>query len=284
MMAGRVAGALALVLTLLAPGALQAEAPVGGPDGLAVAPGRFDNAPAKLAYQVYFGGLKALALDVEIDLSSALYRVRLSAHTEGLIDWVVDWTAQSTSEGSIAGGALRPARHSTESVLRGSRREVRLTYHQDGSIDAAVEPPVETDEREPVTAEQARGAFDPVSAVLIAAREVAVQGSCDQRVKVFDGRRRYDLAFSDGGRQDLKPTEYGSFSGPATLCLFRYIRIAGFQKPGGRWSNPRDEDRIYRVWLAPIVAGLPPLPVRIEAEGTFGDLIVHLVEAGRRAG
>jgi hypothetical protein len=284
MMAGRAAGVLALVLTVLAPGTLQAQAPVGVPNGLAVAPGAFDNAPANLAYQLYFGGLKALALDVEIDLSSALYRVRLSAHTEGLIDWIVDWTAHSSSEGSVAGGALHPARHRTESILRGSRRDTTLAFQQDGSIDAAVEPPIDEDEREPVTAEQARGALDPISAVLIAARKVAAQGSCDQRVKVFDGRRRYDLAFSDGGPQVLQPTEYGSFSGPATLCLFRYIRIAGFQKPGGRWSNPRDEDRVYRVWLAPIVAGLPPLPVRIEAEGTFGDLIVHLVEAGRRAG
>jgi len=277
MRAGRVAAALALAAAVLAPGVLQAEAPDPVPAGALAA-------PAELAYQVYFGGLKALSLDAEIDLSSALYRVRLRAHTEGVIDWIVDWTAQASSEGSVDGGVLRPARHSTESVLRGSRRDTTLAFHADGSIDASVEPPIDADEREPVSAEQARGALDPISAVLIAARTVAAQGSCDQRVKVFDGRRRYDLEFRDGGPQILQPTEYGSFSGAATLCLFRYIRIAGYQKPGGRWSNPDDVDRVYRVWLAPIVAGLPPLPVRIEADGTFGELIVHLVEAGRRAG
>jgi len=281
--AGRVAATLALAGVLLAPAKLQAEAPVGVPVGVAVAPGAL-AAPAELDYQVYFGGLKALALAAEIDLSSARYRVRLSAHTEGLIDWIVDWTAQSASEGLVAGGALQPVRHNTVSTVRGNRRDTTLAFHRDGSIDASVEPPIEADDREPVSAEQVHGALDPISAVLIAAHEVAAHGSCDQRVKVFDGRRRYDLEFRDGGPDTVQPSEYSSFSGAATLCLFRYIRIAGYEKPGGRWGNPYDADRIYRVWLAPIVPGLPPLPVRIEAEGTFGNLIVHLVEAGKHAG
>jgi hypothetical protein len=244
------------------------------------------NAPATvLSYQVYFGGLKALALEAEVGVVSDRYRVRLAAHTEGLIDWIVGWTARAWSEGAVGGGALgdgalRPARHVSESTIRGNRRDVVLSFHPDGAIEATVEPSAEADEREPVTAEQQRGALDPISAVLGAARVVAARQSCAQRVPVFDGRRRYDLEFSDGGHAVLPPSEYSSFKGDTTLCLFRYIRIAGYQTTG-RWNNPRDHDRIYRTWLAPIVPDLPPLPVRIEAEGTYGTVIVHLVGINR---
>ena len=142
--------------------------------------------PAPLAYQVYFGGLKAMALQAELDLSGAAYRAKLTAHSEGMVGWLFSYTAD---------------------------------------------------------------------------------------------------ARSDGGREVLQPSEYAAFSGEATLCLFRYIRIAGYQKPGSsRWSNPRDVERTHKVWLAPIAPGLPPLPVRIEAEGTFGTLLVHWIGPARPQG
>jgi hypothetical protein len=246
------------------------------------APSRADE-PVMLAYQVYFGGLKALALDATVDLAADRYRVRLDAHTEGFIDWLVGWTAEATSEGAIREAVVRPARHISRSVVHGTPRDVTLTFHTDGAIDAAVEPSAEADEREPVTSEQMRGALDPISAVLTAIRALGARArhSCAQRLPVFDGRRRFDLAFSDGGDARLASSPYGSFSGEATLCLFRYIRVAGYET-SGRWNNPHDRDRIYRVWLAPVVRGLPPIPVRIEAEGTFGLLIVHLVSVGGR--
>ena len=241
--------------------------------------------PAPLAYQVYFGGLKAMALQAELDLSGAAYRAKLTAHTEGMIGWLFSYTADAQSEGGVVDGRLRPARHVVESVARGNQRDTTLTFRPDGTIDTVVEPPADADEREPVSAEQQRGTTDPISAVLTAARTLAATGSCTQRLAVFDGRRRYDLEFSDGGREVLQPSEYAAFSGEATLCLFRYIRIAGYQKPGSsRWSNPRDVERIYKVWLAPIVPGLPPLPVRVEAEGTFGTLLVHWIGPSRPQG
>lgn len=264
--------AAALAGWLAGAGAAHADAPPAAASG-----------PASLAYEVYFGGLRALALQAEVRLSPDGYRVRLEARTQGIIDWLFGWTAQAWSEGAIRDGAVEAARHVSESLVRGSRRDVALTFHRDGSIDAAVVPSAADDEREPVTLEEARGALDPISAVLIATRAVGARHSCAQRLPVFDGRRRYDLAFSDGGPDVLKPSEYSSFSGAATLCLFRYIRVAGYQK-AGRWNNPRDRDRVYRAWVAPIVPGLPPLPVRIEVEGTFGTMLVHLIATTRPQG
>jgi len=234
------------------------------------------GAPTTLAYQVYFGGLKTLALDAAIETAGDRYRVRLEAHTEGFIDWLIGWTARATSDGAILDDAVRPARHVNRSVVRGSRRDVTLTFRADGAIDATVEPSAEADAREPVTPAQMHGALDPISAVLAATRTLGVRHSCAQRLPVFDGRRRFDLAFSDGGGTVLAPSAYGSFSGKATLCLFRYIPVAGFQ--ASRRGDGRD--RVYRVWLAPVVDGLPPLPVRIEADTAFGLVIVHLVGSG----
>jgi hypothetical protein len=270
---GALACATALALAILVPGAARADA---GKEAEIRA-----GEPASLAYEVYFGGVRALTMQADISLTGAQFQVQLSARTRGIADWIFDWIAQASTDGSVTEGILRPGRHDSVSTLRGKRREVSLTFQPDGAITARTVPPVEEDEREPVTPEQQRGAVDPLSALLILAQDIGAGRGCDRTLPVFDGRRRYDLAFRNGGQEILKPSEYTVFSGDATLCLFNYNRIAGYQKPGERWSNPKDFERTYRTWVAPIVPGLPPLPVRIEAEGTFGTVLVHLVGIGR---
>src|SRR6185295_5353134 len=110
--------------------------------------------PAQLGYQVYFGGIKALSFQAELDVSGAAYRAKLDARTEGMIAWVFEYTARAQTEGQVVGGALQPSRHVVESTARGNKRDTRLTFLPGGAIDSVVEPPPDADERDPVTAEQ----------------------------------------------------------------------------------------------------------------------------------
>ena len=55
-------------------------------------------------------------------------------------------------------------------------------------------------------------------------------------VPVFDGRQRYDLVFTDGGRQTLSPESGQNFEGVATACnMTRYNRqVEEAEKDEGR--------------------------------------------------
>jgi hypothetical protein len=111
-----------------------------------------------------------------------------------------------------------------------------------------------------------------VLAVLLA---LATTDDCHRTVPVFDGRRRYDLELFGGGHETLTPRAHGRYGGEATRCDFRLKPIAGYQKTGSRRQGA-NEERTYHGWVAPALPGLPPIPVRIEADGVFGFIAVEL--------
>ena len=75
----------------------------------------------------------------------------------------------------------------------------------------------------PVTPAQMRGTVDQLAAYLALARHLAGRGSCALPLAVFDGRRRYDLSFTD-----LDPEILPGFAGPTRVCRMSRRRIAGF--------------------------------------------------------
>jgi hypothetical protein len=99
-------------------------------------------------------------------------------------------------------------------------------------------------------------------------------------VPVFDGRRRYDLQYEDRGIQELKRSTYSAFAGPARACRVKQHRIAGFS------TDPTDGEKADEasIWIADVLPGAPPMPVRIELDSSWGYVYAHLAEVTGSAG
>lgn len=257
---------------LLAAGLSLPLLPMGAPAAMAE--------PLKATYRVFVGGVTALDVDATLEVSGDRYRIAVSAVTGGAIGRLFTWKTESQSDGRRLGEDLRPASHRQSSQFRGEPRTVTLTYGPQGDVSAAVTPPPETDDREPVPPALQRGTLDPLSAVLDLLFAVGASQHCDRSLPVFDGRRRYDMMFTEVGRRIVDPSRYSIFSGVAQQCRVSYRPVAGYAKSGptGRFwqrSNPADRPPVD-LWLAPVASGYPPLPVRLETDSDFGSVVVHL--------
>ncbi|AWB07482.1 DUF3108 domain-containing protein (plasmid) [Azospirillum humicireducens] len=236
--------------------------------------------PLKATYRVFVGGVTALDVDATLEVTGDRYRIAVSAVTGGTIGRLFTWKTDSQSDGRRQGEGLKPASHRQSSQFRGEPRTVTLTYGPQGDVSAAVTPPPETDDREPVPPALQRGTLDPLSAVLDLLFAVGASQHCDRSLPVFDGRRRYDMVFTEVGRRIVDPSRYSVFSGVAQQCRVTYKPVAGYGKSGptGRFwqrSGPADRPPVD-LWLAPVAAGYPPLPVRLETDSDFGSVVVHL--------
>ena len=154
-----------------------------------------------------------------------------------------------------------------------------LDWDEEGGLAARVEPAAEEEGREPVPPALLAGALDPLSAVVGELARPGAAGACTGSVPVYDGRRRYDLTFRQAGRRMLGDSGYSAYAGEAVVCE------VGVELLAGRSREDRNDGRARprppsRVMLAPVVEGLPPLPVRIEAEGRLGPLVLHLDRIG----
>jgi len=237
------------------------------------------QAADRLGYEIYLGGLHVGSLDVRIDRSAESYQLELDGKSRGLVEWLTSFSGRLVSNGATGeGGVLSPRSYSERVSFRGDARRVDVGYSDQGGVaNVKADPPPEKDDRDPVPQELLKEAVDPLSGLIGAAQRAVTTGNCDARVPLFDGRRRLDMQFTDGGMDTLKADGFSRFAGPARRCRFKVTVVAGAKKTDTRWNRPEDRGRTHTSWIAEARPGGPVVPVRIEAEGAYGWLVVHLV-------
>jgi hypothetical protein len=231
----------------------------------------------ELRYAVHVGGLHLFDSTIRARIDGDRYELAMDAASRGIADWLTPYSGRVVAAGAIGADGVRPERFMSQRRFRGEDRAVSIDY-ADGGPREAVEPEAARDDRDPVPAGLKPGTIDPLSAGL-AAMLAARSGRCQAVAAVFDGLARYDLLAGDRGAVRLAPGRYGIFAGDALACSVEHRMLAGFWR--GRRDEGRERDRPERrpvsAWLAPIGPRGLPLPVRVEAEGWFGYVVIHLV-------
>jgi hypothetical protein len=223
-----------------------------------------------LEYEVLYGPLQVMALQTTARIDPARYEATSQVRTVGLAGVIFPWTAGATTVGARDGGGLQPISHRAHGEYRSTERSVSLDYGADGAVRAAVAPAAEADYREPVPESERQGTIDPLTATL-----TAVQSGCRGTLRVFDGRRRYDLALADQGEADL-PAPTPAYSGKARHCRARVTPYAGFW----RVSEKHDERPTQLdVWIASPVPDVMPVPVYMQLSSARGTLGFRLSSA-----
>jgi hypothetical protein len=235
-----------------------------------------------LDYRIYIGGLEALNATATIGSDAQHYDIEIKAVTAGSIGKMLPWVVHIGSKGNIAGDVLRPLVHAQINNFQGKDRTVTLSYDGHGGfIDRKVTPDAQEDQRDEVPADMTRDTLDIVSGVLAGLRAVDRTGSCASRVPVFDGRRRFDLLYSDDGHETLDASAVAIFSGDALKCAVKVEPVAGFWRKNqkkffSRHVNGEDQVVPIEVFIARVGAAKVEVPVRIESTSPFGPLVLNL--------
>ena len=257
---------MAVAASLVSPASLAAER----------APTRI----ADLRYDVYVGGLHIFSFAVEMALRPDGYRVTAEGETQGMVSWVYTWDLKLAAEGLDRDGHIAPRRYRAETRWQSRQRKVELGFAAGGRYDLAQDPPPEPDPDIegglPETLPE--GIVDPLSFAIAASRALEKNGRCDQTVPVFDGQRRFDMIVKQVGATVLQPNAYSIYQGPAMRCSLSITRISGFRK-SQQANRERDLRSPPTLWVAPIRADLPPVPVRYEGEIALGKIVIHLTDA-----
>lgn len=239
---------------------------------------RFD---ITLEYEAYFGGFHVASARTQIDRRSDAYLVEAAARARGMLDWYSGWRGVAASKGRLGPeGTVQPDRHNNEGVWDGGTRMRSLDFRPDGTVEVQlVEEDDDDDDDDAVTSvppESIPGSVDPISAILSLAELMRRGGTCDGTIPVYDGKRRYDLTVRQDGSRTFSPNSYTIFSGEAVACRVDFDRIGGFRIERSKYSRTARE-RI--VWVGQPFEDAPPIPVRVDVETAYGNLVIHLTAA-----
>ncbi len=219
-------------------------------------------------------GLSVLKLDGSLTLTPGAYAAHVTFHTAGLVGMIVHADNDSTATGRFDGDHARPKNFTGSGHLRGAERATHIEYSDGNPTIRLLTPPVEQ-ERTVVPVAQTAHTIDTLSAVALLVRQVAQTGRCEGSVTTFDGRRLASQTVHTTGEEKLEHTSRSSFSGDALRCDFEGQQLGGFIKDEN--EDDLKKPRHGTAWLANVIPGAPPVPVRVAFENKLlGQVTLYL--------
>jgi len=207
-----------------------------------------------------------------VEETSEQYVITTDVESRGIGAVFINLTSHSEVRGRLTGAAVRPQAYLGEVRRNGGVSRNQVEYASDGTVTAQSTPPVET--HRPVTPPLMRGTVDQLTAFFLLERQLAARGSCALVIGVFDGRRRYDLHFTDVAPELSQAIADRNVSGATKICHMRREAVAGFMDDGGRTEGAYEGT----LWFARLVRGDLLIPVVMEFTTEFGTVTGRLAE------
>jgi hypothetical protein len=232
-------------------------------------------AQVQLSYDTYAAGLKIMRMQAVFRLGPHNYAIDLNYQTTGLAGLFYRGHQVNAVHGVWHDNVAAPVEFSGDGVWHGRERRTLIDYDRGLPTIRELEPPQET-EREAVPVELQRNTIDTLSALAQLMRRVGRDHVCETEVHTYDGRRVLDVVARTGGAENLDPGR-STYSGPSLRCDFEGREVAGFLFGE---DDPEHRRPLHgSAWLAPLLPGAPPLPVRIEFQTRwFGVATMYLTE------
>jgi hypothetical protein len=238
-----------------------------------------DDGGVHATYHTYAAGLYVANVKAGFGLGPWSYQVQIAFHTTGLVGFFYRGHQFNTVTGSWDSSQPAPREFYGDGEWRGLHRVTLIDYDRGLPQIRSLVPPNET-ERQKVPPDLQANTVDTLSALAELMRNVASSGRCETTVHTYDGRRVTEVAARTVGTETLEQTDRSTFSGRALRCDFEGRMLAGFLLG--------DSDEAHRrplhgsAWLAEVVPGTVPMPVRMTFETRwFGDATMYLTKAGQ---
>jgi hypothetical protein len=230
------------------------------------------------SYETYAAGLHVAAVESGLSLGPWDYRMSLGYHTTGMVGFFLGGHQFDSVGGFWQSERAQPSRFLGQGTWHGTERLTEIDYRQGQPSIRQLTPPA-ADEREPVPESLQANTIDTLSALVELIHVVQVTGRCETTARTYDGRRAVEIEAHTVGEEMLAPTDRSSFAGKALRCDFSGRMLAGFKFGDDR---SRDSKPMHgSAWLSAVVAGGPPLPVRLAFETRwFGDATMYLTDVG----
>ena len=230
-------------------------------------------------YEVYIGGLNAVNISMDILLQKNIYDIKLAINTKGLTDTLFKWSMTAFSKGRFEQRVVMPRKAGRNSIWRGKKRSVLLTFAENGFPKVVLNPKPDPKPLNlmDLKSRELSGARDLAGAILSYLTSSSKKNTCVRSELIYDGKRSYKLLFENQASVRLRPNQYSPFYGSTLRCQFKLKTISGFRSKTQRYSGVTDGTA--RIWLAQIFPNATMIPVRIEMDTTIGGLFVHLVSA-----
>lgn len=204
-----------------------------------------------------------------IDIGAARYTTSAHGKASGVLSVLFKGEGSIVAHGNVADAVFSPTYFTSDIIDEDGTSALRMTFDEGGVKELVAPPEPPHKDRVPVAAADLRGVIDPLTAMLLPTGDDPMVGStCNRMVRIFDGRRRYNLLMTFK-RLDTIKIETG-YSGKVLVCNVALQPVSG-HRAGSILVKYVVGRRDLELWLVPVAAKVVA-PVRIVVPTLLGTL------------
>jgi hypothetical protein len=234
--------------------------------GIALTGARATSPSIVVTYDVEYEGLFSFDVGratVQYSATSTGYQLALSFRPSPSAHSFALGPALARTSGAVSPQGLSPASAMLDYSVRSltetrnftfaadKLQSVRIVKRKSGGLfkdsSAVAYDPRSIPAFAPLSESDQKGVLDPLSAIFlpVAGTNGLDRSNCERKLRIYDGRRRFDLVMSYRGREKT------GLAGEALTCTATYVPIAGQSVEGDDFTTKM---RDYRIGVALVTA------------------------------
>ncbi|NIJ42325.1 hypothetical protein FHS78_002619 [Parvibaculum indicum] len=232
-------------------------------------PDRKSGRSLRAGYTVYVGGFLVARGTLDTWIGGDNYKMRAQLGAAGLPAAFWDGHWDIGAEGAVDGLQVKPQRYVFVSRENDKTKTRLMSWDASGMPETRNDPP---EGKISVLPGERRNTRDPVSALLVPV--AGTRNPCDRTIRIFDGKRRYDIKLSKDRETEITTRDRG-YSGHAIVCKAAFTPKTGTERK--KFTQMLRRDRATEVWLAPLEKGRLYLPIKLKMRTPIGGAVLELV-------
>lgn len=227
-------------------------------------------------YDIYMTHVRVGEITWTMRFNEQTYQAAANGKASGVLSVLLDGEGSVTTQGDMSNGKLAPTKVNTTVTDDEGRVDVRMSY-ENGELKQVDDrgPPAKPG-RLPITRALLRNVTDPLSAMLMPTGEQTFAHShCEKTLRIFDGRRRYNLILSYKRVDTMKVTQ--GYAGRVLVCGVVLRPIAGYD-PDSLLVKYVAGKKDLELWFAPVAGAGVLAPIRTVMPTLVGTLELRAIE------
>jgi len=173
------------------------------------------------------GPFNASKTEFEYTLQPDSYAVISTVKTSGLFNTLYPFEAKYETSGRIRNNKIETISYKHSSKSRFTKRSKELVYNDKGKPIYSLSVKNKEEKKRIIdTPPDAVDSNDLQTVIALFAKQYNTKRSCDGIMRVFDGKRRFNVIFKNEGAELIKANDHSPFSGTAIKCSMYIDKLA----------------------------------------------------------
>ncbi len=153
-----------------------------------------------------------------LEIDSSIFQLKFNVKTLSIVNYISSINGDGLVLGIVKNDNYYPESYKYEYIRGGKEKSVYLEYLNEKIVKEIFTPQFDKNKLTPVTNNQKINTIDPAT-LFLRLLDINKINGCNQNIKVYDGKRRYDITFS-----------YKKLEDHEIECSASQNRIGGYKK------------------------------------------------------